>query len=311
MTEKLTATDNNSAGNFNSRINDISALNTANKTQIEALISEATTYLAQLDGQIVVANNTVSALLQILTAQSAAFVKNQTTRSRLTSIEEQIPLRLQQYPDLSNSATALKNEADQYVIGSSVLAASPVLSELVALGKQIGKVISVNSSGNFAFVNSPSGSDRMATGCFQIQQPTGTGGGSATPGIWTERPLNTTVKTEANMILDTGRLALPPGSYALWGFITCAQCGRFKSQLVNRSTNAIYKGSNVASSISGDDFNGFSYVDATFTLSATNFFSFDTMVEFQHANPAYTNGAPVNVSGTPEVYGSIVVLKLT
>lgn len=311
MVEKLVATDNNSAGNFNNRVNGISTLNTANKAQIEALISEATSHLAKLDGQIVVANNTITTLRDILTAQSAAFVRNQTTRSRLTSIEEQIPLRLQQYPALSSSATNLKNEADQYVIGSSVLAASPVLSELVTLGKQIGRVIAVNSAGNFIFATSPSGNDRMSTGCFQIQQPTGTGGGSATPGVWAERPLNTAVKSEGGMILDMGRLALPPGSYALWGFIACAQCGRFKSQLVNRSTNATYKGSNVASSIGGDDFNGFSYVDATFTLTATNFFSFDTMVEFQHANPLYTNGAPVNVSGAPEVYGSIVVLKLT
>lgn len=311
MVEKLEITDNNSAGNFNSRVNGISALNTANKTQIEALIAEATTHLAKLDGQIAVANNTVSTLSQIITAQNAAFARNQTTRARLTSIEEQIPLRLQEYPALSNNATNLQTEASQYVIGSSVLAASPVLSELVALGKQIGKVIGVNSAGNFVFTNSPSGNDRMATGCFQIQQPTGTGGGSATPGTWTERLFNSTLKSEGGMILDNGRLALPAGSYAVWGFIACAQCGRFKSQLVNRSTNAIYKGSNVASSIGGDDFNGFSYVDATFTLSSTQFFSLETMVEFQHANPLFTNGAPVNVSGAPEIYGSMVVLKMT
>jgi hypothetical protein len=309
--EKLEPANNNSAGNFNSRVNELSAINTANRTQINVLISEATTHLAQLDGQIVVANDTITTLRDILTAQSAAFVRNQTTRNRLTSIEQQIPLRLQQYPELSNNATNLQAEASQYVIGSSVLAASPVLSELVALGKQIGRVIAVNSAENFIFTTSPSGNDRMSTGCFQIQQPAGTGGGSATPGVWTERLMNNPLKSEGGMILENGRISLPPGSYAMWGFIACCQCGRFKSQLVNRSTNATYKGSNVASSIGGDDFNGFSYVDATFTLTATNSFSLETMVEFQHANPLFTNGAPVNVSGAPEVYGSIVVLKLT
>lgn len=311
MVEKLTATDNNSAGNFNSRINAISVLNTANKSQIEALIAEATTHLASLDGQVVVANNYITTLKNILTAQAAAFVSNETTRSRLTNIETQIPERLTQYPALSTSATNLQNEASQYVIGSSVLAASPVLTELVALGKQQGKVISVNSTGNFAYISSPSGTDRMATANFNIQFATGTGGGSATPGVWVERPFNFTVKSEAGMILDTGRMALPAGSYVVWGYVACCQCGRFKSQLVNRSTNAIYKGSNVASSLTGDDFNGFSYVDACFTLASTQFFSFDTMVESAHATtPTFTNGAPSNVAGTPEVYGSIVVLKL-
>lgn len=310
MIEKLTAADNNSAGNFNSRANAISAINLANKTQIEALIAEATTQLAKLDGQVVVATNYANTLKNILTAQSAAFVSNGLTRSRLTQIEEQIPERLTQYPALSQQATDLQTEASQYVIGSSVLAASPVLSELVALGKQQGKVIAVNSTGNFVYQASPSGTDRMSTACFQIQQPQGTGGGTATPYAWTERLFNITIKSEGGMILDTGRLALPPGSYVVFGYVACAQCGRFKSQLVNRSTSTIYKGSNVASSLNGEDFNGFSYVDATFTLTSTNFFSFETMVEYQHLTPAFTNGSPSNVAGTPEVYGSIVVLKL-
>lgn len=309
MVERLEITDNNSAGNFNSRINAISALNTANKTEIEALIIQATTRLAQLDSQVIAANNYISNLQDILSAQSAAFIRNQTTKANLTSIEEQIPLRLQQYPALSQNATDLETEASQYVIGSSVLAASPVLDELVALGKEIGRVIGVNN-GRFVFVSSPSGTDRMSTACFQVQQPSGIGGGNSNPGSWTERLMNHTLKSEGGMILDGGRVSLPPGSYAVWAYITCSQCGRFKSQLVNRTNGNIYKGSNVASSLSGDDFNGFSYVDATFTLTTTNLFSLETMVEAQHVTPTFTNGSPVGVAGAPEVYGSIVVLKL-
>jgi hypothetical protein len=80
---------------------------------------------------------------------------------------------------------------------------------------------------------------------------------------------------------------------------------------VNRSTNAVWKGTNVASTVGGDDFNGFSYFDATFTITSTNFFSIDTMVEFVHPTPAFTNGAPANISGVPENYGSVVVLKIS
>lgn len=311
MAEKLEPTNNNLASRFNGIVNEISQSNLANKTGIEALIADATSHLALLNNQIVVATNTATNLRAILSSQSLAFNRNVTTRGMLDGIEQQIPLRLQTYPALSTTATNLQTESSQFVIGTSVLAASQVLSDLVTLGKQIGKVVAVDGGGNFAFVTSPTGTDRMSTACFQNQQPAGTGGGRSTPFVWTERLSNVTMKAEGGIVLTNGRIALPPGKYILWGFVACSQCGRFKSQLVNRNTGGSFEGSNVASSLTGDDFNGFSYVDAAISLSVTNSFSLETMVEAEHLNPLFTNGSPVNLAATPEVYASIVILKLS
>lgn len=312
MAEQLTASDTNLANNFNSRVNEISGLNAANKSVIEAKIIEAQNHLNAINAQIIIANNYKAALLNLLSQQAARFTLNVQTRANLSTIESQIPQRLSQYPALADSAVQLQNTANQYVIGSTVMAASPVLAELVTLGKQNGKVISVDGNGNFAFVNSPSGTDRMATACFQIQFAQGVGGGSSATQVWVERGLNLTQKSEAGMVLDTAtnRISLPAGTYIVWGYVACCQCGRFKSQFVNRTTGAAWKGTNVASTVGGDDFNGFSYFDASFTITSTNLFSIDSMVEFAHPTPAYTNGAPANISGVPENYGSVVVLKI-
>lgn len=310
MAEQLTAANTNLAGNFNTIVNEISQFNGTNRTQIQALIADATNYLNQINAQIVVANNTATNLRAILLDQGTSFTRNGITRGQLDGIEQQIPQRLQTYPALSTTATNLQTESSQFVIGTSVLAASSVLSDLVTLGKQINRVVAVDGGGNFAFVTSPTGTDRMATACFQIQQPAGTGGGTSNAYAWTERLSNITIKSEGGMLLTNGRITLPPGRYILWGFVACSQCGRFKSQLVNRNTGGTFEGSNVASSLTGEDFNGFSYVDAAINLAATNSFSLETMVEALHTNPLFTNGSPVNLSGSPEVYGSIVVLKV-
>jgi hypothetical protein len=310
MVNQLERTDTNLAANFNQIVNELSALNLANKTVIENATTEASAHLAALNVQITAATAYLTSLQSLRTLQTNTFTQNQQSREKLTTIEELIPIRLTEYPALSTNATNLKIESDQYVVGVSVLEFSPRLAELVTLGKQQGKVIEVTSNGAFGWSNSPSGSDRMATACYQIQAATGTGGGSAAPSLWVERGFTTTVKSTSSIGLSNGRVTLQPGSYVVWGYISCAVCGRFKSQFVNRTTNTIYKGSNVASTLSGDDFNGFSYFEAAFTLSSANSFSIETMVEATNPIALNTLGAPANIAGEPEVYGAIAVLRI-
>ena len=49
MAEQLTAANTNLAGNFNTIVNEISQFNGTNRTQVQALIANATNYLNQIN----------------------------------------------------------------------------------------------------------------------------------------------------------------------------------------------------------------------------------------------------------------------
>lgn len=308
MVNKLERTDSNLASNFNNKINGIADLNVSNKGNIENLTIQAAAHLSALNAQITTASAYLTGLQNLLATQANTLSQNQGTRNKLTTIENLIPQRLNQYPALSSAATALKIESDQYQIGVSVLAASPTLSELIAVGKQSGKVLAVNNSGAFNWIISPSGSDKMATACYQIQAATGSGGGSAAAGVWIERGLNTVVKSDPAIALSSGRLTLQPGSYVVWGYVAASECGRFKTQF--KSVDLTFRGSNVASSVAGDEFNGFSYFEASFAIVSAATFWIEQIIESVNPTPLTTLGSPANVAGSPEVYGAVVVLKL-
>ena len=307
MTEKLIPTDRNNASVFNSIAFDISALNTANKALIESQIVSANNLLTSLTNEETLIRNRISQLRTLLTAQQSALNLNAVSRGLMTSIESDIPTRNSEYAATVLESQRLTTVTSQYVVGTTVLPFNSTLSELVSLGKVNGKVIAVNSSGRLYYTDSPSGTDRSACACFTVQFPPGTTGQAIAADIWTEVQFNTTHKSERGITLSGGRISLPPGSYTIWGYGVASSCSRFRARLRNVTSNTeVVRGSACANIPpgSGDQFNGVSYYDASFSISSTTLYTMDLMPE-----SAGNAGLPCNFQGIPENYGSIVIVR--
>lgn len=304
MATKLEQTDTNLFSNFNAIINEIGNLQSLQKQELENLSNQADSLLLLLNTDISVIQGRIKTIETVILRQQTAFNQNVLSRASMTTVENLIPQRLADWQTQSTESARLSGIASQYVPGVTVLEYSPLLAELVTLGKQIGKVVAVNTAGRLEYIDSPSGIDRSGCSHFAHRQPSGTNGMFLPPTNWLAIPLNTTLKTERGVGISGGNLILPAGTYTIIGYGIAANSGGFRCRLRNSGTNEeVMRGNNSTSTRVADVFNAYSYFHGSFSTNGASF-----VVEIQ-SDIGGSIGLATSFPNIQESYLDVVVIR--
>ncbi len=125
-------------------------------------------------------------------------------------------------------------------------------------------------------IETPSGSTNPATMIFD-QKASGVDGGTFTAGSWVTRELNQIITNSSNVILNSNRITLYPGTYEVSASAPAFMCGKHKIRLQNITADVTEKnGSAAFSSNSGGGSVSSSLLEVTLVVTDS------TDYEIQH-----------------------------
>jgi uncharacterized delta-60 repeat protein len=199
-----------------------------------------------------------------------------------------------------NSAKAILLDANQ-----KILIAGSAQDDLGILRFNADGSIDNTWSYN-GLIETPSGSTNPATMIFD-QKASGVDGGTFTAGSWITRELNQIITNSSNVILDSNRITLYPGTYEVSASAPAFMCGKHKIRLQNVTTDVTEKnGSAAYSSSSGDGSVSSSLLEVTLVVTDT------TDYEIQHRCSNTKTGTGLGIStgfDDSEVYTMVKITE--
>lgn len=145
---------------------------------------------------------------------------------------------------------------------------------------------------------------------FSYQQPSGTGGGNATGGVWNTEPLNITEDTQPWAALASNQITLTAGTYYFDITSPSWSTDHYQTRLQNITNNlTALVGSSEYSASPASDAATNSFIKGIVTINSTT--TFEVQLLPGHTSASYGLGLPSSTPSTNEVYCRVIITQYT